>query len=178
MRSGVRMLAIVVLGLLIAGCGFQLRGQAKLPFETLYVAIPEISPLGVELKRNIIAGTHTKLVSAPAEAQAIFELTSELRDKIILSFDTSGQVREYQLRYRLGFRVRDAKGRDYLPQSEIRVTRDVSYSSTQVLAKESEEQLLYRDMQSDMVQQILRRLAAAPAQPVAFEPAPGNAAAR
>jgi len=29
-----------------------------------------------------------------------------------------------------------------------------------VLAKESEEALLYRDMQSDLVQQILRRLAA------------------
>jgi LPS-assembly lipoprotein len=37
----------------------------------------------------------------------------------------------------------------------------VSYDDTQVLAKESEEQLLFRDMQSDMVQQILRRLAAA-----------------
>ena len=82
------MLTIVVLSLLTAACGFQLRGQAKLPFETLYVAIPDISPLGIELKRNIIAGTHTKLVNTPAEAQAVFELTSELRDKIILSFDT------------------------------------------------------------------------------------------
>jgi LPS-assembly lipoprotein len=173
-----RTLAIVVLALLTAACGFQLRGQATLPFETLYVAIPAISPLGIELKRNIVAGTHTRLVNTPAEAQAILELTSEERGKTILSFDTTGQVREYQLRYRLSFRVRDAKGRDYLPQSEIRVTRDVSYSSTQVLAKESEEQLLFRDMQSDMVQQILRRLAAAPAEPIAFEPEPGNATAR
>ena len=173
-----RTLAIVVLALLTAACGFQLRGQATLPFETLYVAIPAISPLGIELKRNIVAGTHTRLVNTPAEAQAILELTSEERGKTILSFDTTGQVREYQLRYRLSFRVRDAKGRDYLPQSEIRVTRDVSYSSTQVLAKESEEQLLFRDMQSDMVQQILRRLAAAPAEPIAFEPEPSNATAR
>jgi LPS-assembly lipoprotein len=173
-----RTLAIVVLALLTAACGFQLRGQATLPFETLYVAIPAISPLGIELKRNIIAGTHTRLVNTPAEAQAILELTSEERGKTILSFDTTGQVRELQLRYRLSFRVRDAHGRDYLPQSEIRVTRDVSYSSTQVLAKESEEQLLFRDMQSDMVQQILRRLAAAPAQPITFEPESSNATAR
>jgi LPS-assembly lipoprotein len=159
-----RVLAIVLLGLLTA-CGFQLRGQAKLPFETLYVAIPAVSPLGTELKRNIIAGTHTKLVNTPGEAQAILELISEERGKTILSFDTSGQVLEYQLHYRLKFRVHDARGRDYLPLSEIRLTRDVSYSSSQVLAKESEEQLLYRDMQSDVVQQILRRLAAAPAEP-------------
>jgi len=173
-----RILAIVVLGLVTAACGFQLRGQAKLPFETLYIDIPDISPLGTELKRNIIAATHTKLVRGRAEAQAILSVTSEERGKTILSFDTSGQVREFQLRYRLSFRVRDARGRDYLPQSEIRLTRDISYSNTQVLAKESEELLLFRDMQSDMVQQILRRLAAAPAEPIAFEPAAKDATAR
>ncbi len=173
-----RILAIVVLGLVTAACGFQLRGQATLPFETLYVALPDISPLGIELKRNIIAGTRTKLVRNPAEAQATLSVTSEERGKTILSFDTSGQVREFQLRYRLSFRVRDARGRDYLPQSEIRLTRDISYSNTQVLAKESEELLLFRDMQGDMVQQILRRLAAAPAEPISFEPAAKDATAR
>ena len=167
-----RILAILVLALMTAACGFQLRGQATLPFETLYVAIPDISPLGIELKRNIIAGTHTKLVRNSAEAQAILSVTVEERAKTILSFSANGQVAELQLRYRLSFRVRDAKGRDYLPQSEIRLTRDISFNSSQVLAKESEELLLYRDMQSDMVQQILRRLASAPAEPVAFEPAP------
>ena len=173
-----RIVAIVLLGLVTAACGFQLRGQAKLPFETLYVAIPQISPLGIELKRNIIAGTHTRLVNTPGEAQAILDLTSEERGKSILSFDTSGRVREFQLRYRVGFRVHDARGRDYLPQSEIRVTRDISFNDAQVLSKESEELLLFRDMQNDMVQQILRRLAAAPAEPIAFEPEAKDAAAR
>ena len=173
-----RNIAILVLLLLTTACGFHLRGQAKLPFETLYVAIPEVSPLGIELKRNIIAGTRTRLVRTPAEAQAILELVAEQRDKTILSFDTAGQVREFQLRYRLRFRVHDARGRDYLPASEIRLTRDVSYNSTQILAKESEEQLLFRDMQSDMVQQILHRLAAAPSEPTAFGEKAGDAAAR
>lgn len=173
-----RILAIVVLALLTAACGFQLRGQAKLPFETLYVAIPETSPMGIDLRRNIVAGTNTRLVNTPAEAKAILELFDEERSKSILSFDSAGQVREYQLRYRLAFRVRDGRGRDYLPRSEIRLTRDISYSSTQVLSKESEEQLLYREMQSDMVQQILRRLAASPAVPIVFEPGAKDAAAR
>ena len=173
-----RILAIVVLGLVTAACGFQLRGQAKLPFETLYVDIPDISPMGTELKRNIIAATHTKLVRGPAEAQAILSVTSEERGKTILSFNTSGQVAEFQLRYRLSFRVHDAKGRDYLPQREIRLTRDISFNNSLVLAKESEELLLYRDMQTDMVQQILRRLAAAPAEPIVSEPAAKDANAR
>jgi len=173
-----RHLVIILLGLLTAACGFQLRGQAKLPFETLYVGIPAVSPLGTELKRNIIAGTHTRLVNDPAQAQAILDLVAEERGKSILSFDTTGRVREFQLRYRVRFRVRDNRGRDYLPPDEIRVTRDISFNDAQVLSKESEEQLLFRDMQNDMVQQILRRLAASPAEPVAFEPAAKDAATR
>jgi LPS-assembly lipoprotein len=173
-----RVLAILALAWLTASCGFQLRGQAKLPFETLYVAVPGTSQLGTELKRNIIAGTNTKLVNDPALAKAVLTVTSEERSKTILSFNTSGTVAEFQLRYRLSFRVSDTKGRDYLPQSEIRLTRDVSFNDAQVLAKESEEVLLYRDMQGDMVQQILRRLAAAPAEPVMFEPAKNDATAR
>lgn len=172
-----RILAILMLGLLTA-CGFQLRGQAKLPFETLYISIPDESPMGIELRRNIAAGTDTKLVRSAGEAQAILDLVSEEQNKSILSFDASGRVREYRLRYVLAFRVHDARGRDYLPRSEIRVTREISYSDTQVLSKESEEQLLYREMQRDMVQQILRRLAAAPAEPVSFESGAKDAAAR
>ncbi len=141
-----------------AGCGFQLRGQASLPFETLY--IPPGSPLAVELKRNVAAGTRTRVVDSEKEAQAALAFTQETREKVILSFNTQGFVREYQLRYRVGFRVSDGKGRAYIPGNEITLTRDVSFNDTQVLAKESEEALLYRDMQSDMVQQILRQLAA------------------
>jgi LPS-assembly lipoprotein len=173
-----RVLAILALAGLTASCGFQLRGQASLPFETLYVAVPAISPLGTELKRNIIAGTRTKLVNDQAQAQAILSVSADDRSKTILSFDTSGRVREFQLRYRVSFRVHDARGRDYLPQSEIRLTRDVSFNNAQVLAKESEEALLYRDMQSDMVQQILRRLSASPAVPIALQPESSDATTR
>lgn len=174
----IRILAIGALGLLLTACGFQLRGQATLPFETIYVDIPLTSPVGTELKRNIVAGTRAKLANDAAQAKAILSVSGEERSKTILSFDTAGRVREYQLRYRLSFRVRDALGRDYLPLSEIRLTRIISYVDAQVLAKEQEELLLFRDMQSDMVQQILRRLSAAPAEPIAFGPDAKDAAAR
>jgi len=172
-----RALVLALLALLGA-CGFQLRGEATLPFDTLYLAMPEYSPMSVELKRHIAAGTNAKLVSEAGKAQAILELVSEEQRKVILSYNAAGQVREYQLRYRIAFRVRDARGRDYIPRSEIQLARDISYSAVQVLSKESEEQLLYRDMERDMVQQMLRRLAAEPAEPIAFEPGAKDAAAR
>jgi LPS-assembly lipoprotein len=160
MWSSDRFTSVALAAALLAGCGFQLRGQAQLPFETLH--IPGGSPLVVELKRNVAAASKTRLVDGVGDAQAVLGFTAELRDKVILSFNTAGRVSEYQLRYRVGFRVTDPKGGlVYVPTSEILLTRDVSYSDAQVLAKETEEALLYRDMQSDMVQQILRRLVAA-----------------
>ncbi|HZV67738.1 MAG TPA: LPS assembly lipoprotein LptE, partial [Telluria sp.] len=62
--------------------------------------------------------------------------------------------------YTLVFHVLDAKGGELLGRTEISLKRSLSFNETEVLAKESEETLLYRDMQTDLVQQILRRLAA------------------
>jgi LPS-assembly lipoprotein len=153
--------AVLALSLLAAGCGFHLRGEANLPFETLYVAITDGSQFGAEIKRSIIAGSKTRIVDKAADAQAVLQVVGEQREKIILSINSAGRVNEYTLRYHFLFKVHDNKGHDYIPQTEIVLTRQMTYSDTQVLAKEIEEQVLYRDMQHDMVQQLLRRLAAA-----------------
>ena len=153
-------LACALLCLLVAGCGFQLRGTADVPFESIYV--PQAAGgIGLELKRSIQAGTRARVVDDPKAAAAILEFTEETRLKEILSLTGQGRVREYLLRYRVGFRVHDGKGKDFVPSNTVTLLRDISFNDADVLAKESEEGLLYRDMQSDMVQQILRRLAAA-----------------
>ena len=154
-----RLLFLLVLSA-VAGCGFHLRGAADLPFSSVYVPAAT-SGIALDLARNIRAGTNVKLVEDAKQADAIVELTSETRGKEILSLTGAGRVREFRLRYRVGFRVHDGKGHEFVPQSTLELTRDVTFNDSQVLAKESEEQLLYRDMQSDMVQQIMRRLASA-----------------
>jgi LPS-assembly lipoprotein len=147
--------------LLLSGCGFHLRGTATLPFNTLYVQAPALSPFALQLKRAVHAGSSTKVIEQPEQAEAILQILNEVPEKEILSLSAGGRVREFQLRYRVGFRVHDGKGSDFVPQTTIQLTRDMTYDDTQVLAKEQEELLLIRDMQSDMVQQIIRRLAAA-----------------
>jgi LPS-assembly lipoprotein len=69
-------------------------------------------------------------------------------------------VREYLLTYTFNFRVMDSKGAELLPATEITLKRSMEFNEQEVLAKEAEANLLYRDMQSDLVQQILRRLTA------------------
>jgi LPS-assembly lipoprotein len=152
--------ALVAFALLLAGCGFQLRGVADVPFESLYLP-NATSGIALDLKRNIQAGTRVKVVDDAKGAEAVMHFTEETRQKEILSLTGTGRVREFQLRYRVGFRVSDNKGGDYVAQNTIILTRDVTFNDTEILAKEQEEQILFRDMQTDMVQQILRRLAAA-----------------
>lgn len=152
--------------LVLAGCGFQLRGTASLPFDTLYMPGATSGGIALDLKRNIQSGTRTTVVDDPKKAEAQLDFLQELREKVILSLAATGRVREYKLRYIVSFRVHDGKGGEFLPVNTVQLTRDITFNDSEVLAKEAEEQLLYRDMQFDMVQQVMRRLAAAqPAKP-------------
>ena len=147
----------------LGGCGFALRKAPNFAFSTLYSSLPESSPLGVELRRSLQATGKVKVISDPRlinEAQVILEPLLDQREKVVLSLNATGQVREFQLRLRFRFRLRTPAGKELIPASEISLQRDISFNESAVLAKEAEEALLYRDMQSDVVQQIMRRLAA------------------
>lgn len=144
----------------VTSCGFKLRGAQQLPFETIYLGFGPNSSLGAELARNIRAGTSTKIVDDRAQAQAVLDVLGEARERDVLSVSAQGRAREFQLRLRLQFRLHDGKGHEFIAPTQITVQRDISFNEAQVLAKESEEALLYRDMQTDVVQQLLRRLAA------------------
>jgi len=146
---------------LLAACGFQLRGQATLPFHTLYVQAAPTSPFALQLKRAVQAGSSTQLADRADRAEAVLQILGEYQEKEILSLGAGGRVREFQLRYRVQFRLTDEKNREHIPMTELLLRRDFSFNDEQVLSKESEELLLYRDMRTDAVYQLVRRLQAA-----------------
>jgi LPS-assembly lipoprotein len=146
---------------LLSACGFRLRGAQTLPFDTVFLGFPVNSTLGAELARNIRAGSNARVVEERKDAQAVFEVLGEFREREVLAVNAQGRTREYQLRLRLAFRVHDGKGGEFLPATTVGVQRDIAFNEAQVLAREAEETQLFRDMQRDVVQQVLRRLAAA-----------------
>lgn len=155
MRVPVLLLMVV---LLLAACGFHLRGQTALPFQTLYIqSTSDYTPFAGELKR-VVQGAGVQLADSPDSAQLILNIVSEITGKQILSLSGAGRVREYQLRFSVSFRAYDRMQKEWLPAEEIMLLRNLSYDDAQVLAKEQEEVLLYQNMRSDAVQQILRRL--------------------
>jgi LPS-assembly lipoprotein len=154
-----KILLVLFCGLL-AACGFQLRGTANLPFKTIYISFPAGHPIGTDLKRLIKAGTSTRIVEKPKDAEAILEIISVANDKQIMSVSGGGRVREFELRYRVSFRLVDAKGAELIPTDEIALRRIIPFTDAQVVAKEGEEAMLVREMQSDSAAQIVRRLEA------------------
>ena len=154
-----RALLALLLASLLAGCGFKLRGQQEFPFET--IAVPGVSTLNLDLRRNIAAANEKTIVTQQVTgADAVLTVLAEQQEKVILSLNTQGRVREFQLRYRVSYRVSSPKGLDFVPPTSVVLTRDITFND-QVLAKETEEGQLYSEMRSDMVQQIIRRLARA-----------------
>jgi LPS-assembly lipoprotein len=149
----------------VAGCGFQLRQSPNYAFSTLFVNLPENDAMGASLRRNIASSGQVTVITDVRDvekAQVIYEPTLNVREKVILGRTSTGAIREYQLRLRYRFRLRTQGGKELISDTdaEIFLTRDINFNETGALSKESEEALLYRDMENDLIQQILRRLAA------------------
>lgn len=162
----------------LVGCGFALRQTQNFPFKTLYGNFSENSPLGVEMRRNLLGSGQIDLVTDPKkmpDVDAILDILSELRQQVVVGMNASGQVREMQLRLRVSFRLRTPQGEEWIEPVELYQQRDLSFTETAALSKEIEMNMMYRDMQTDIVQQIMRRLSIVKPRKAAPMPAPAPA---
>ncbi|MDR0529850.1 MAG: LPS assembly lipoprotein LptE [Zoogloeaceae bacterium] len=158
--TGKIFLLAAFLGALLSACGFHLRGAFAIPYERLCILSPGAnSELGMNLRRQIRAHRPDTLVESPKEADAVFRQVSDQRERIITVLNADGRAREYQIRLTYTFRVEDSNGNALTPAARITLTRDLTYDDNQVLSKADEENFLWQDMERDLVQQILRRLA-------------------
>jgi LPS-assembly lipoprotein len=154
--------ALAAASVLLGGCGFQLRQAPNFAFDSIYVGASANSSLANELKRSIASTGAVSVVDAARldSAQVVLDVLVDQREKVVVGLNASGQVREFQLRTRLKFKLRTPQGKELIPETELLQQRDISFNESAALAKEAEEGLLYRDMQTDIVQQLMRRLAA------------------
>jgi LPS-assembly lipoprotein len=141
-----------------SGCGFALRIPPRLSFRSLALTgFEPRSPLAEDLRRQI--GAQVQLLDDPNKAEVVLNALADQRQKSVVASTAAAQVRELQLRLRFEFRVVTPGGRELIPPVQLLLSRDMSYSETFALAKEQEEGELFRDMQADVVSQVMRRLA-------------------
>ncbi|WP_306605743.1 LPS assembly lipoprotein LptE [Azonexus sp.] len=155
-----RLLPALILAAALAGCGFHLRGSGSstLPYKTMYIALPETAEVRVWLERYIKGSGETQIVGDGKLAEAVFQQLEDSRQKTILSVNAQGRVREYRLQLNYRFRLVNGKGEEIVAPTEVALSRDISFDDSNVLAKDLEEGLLWRDMNNDLVNQLMRRL--------------------
>ncbi len=159
-----RLLLVLAVTLGVGGCGFALKQPVETPFKSIYGNFSDQTPFGQALRKTILAPGNVDLITDPKrmdQAQVVLEVLHEQKDKIILGRTAAGTVNAYQLRLMIAFKLRTQDGAELIPETEIALFRDISFNETIVLSKEAEEQLLYRNMQTDIAEQMMRRVAVA-----------------
>ncbi|MFN0182859.1 MAG: LPS assembly lipoprotein LptE [Aquabacterium sp.] len=146
------------LGAAVSGCGFQLRQTPQVSLQRLALTgFAPRSPMAQLLEKLLLPGT--QVVASPAQAQAVLHALADRRERSVVASTAAGQVRELQLRVRLEFRLALPGGRELIGPTELRASRDMSYSESFALAKEQEEAQLFTAMQTDIALQVIGRLA-------------------
>jgi len=153
-------LALALAALLLSSCGFHLRGEPEVGVRKLFISAAIPSNVQADIRRTLASGP-TRLVQTAPEAEAQLRILNEGREKTVYTVTGAGRVYEYQLRLLVRYEL-TIPGREepVIPPTDIETRRLVTYSPTAPTAKEAEEQLLYKDMQLELAQSILRNVAA------------------
>jgi len=151
-----RWILMLVLALALGACGFQMRGIENLKFHNLYIQGSKLS-ISKELRKSLAVNGVT-VISDAEKAELMLELMSESQEKRILSLSGKGLVREFDLYYRVNFRMKDPSEKIWGEMQTIEQRRDLTYDDNDLLAKQFEESRLYDDMRAEATKELLRRL--------------------
>ena len=162
-RSASRRLALaaalaVAAAATLAGCGFHRRVPQVLNYQRIALSgFADRSTMAEEIRRALPADAH--IVSNVLESQVVIEAIEDTRKSTVEASTAFGQVREIELHVKLRYRVLRPDGTELLPLAHLERFRDMTYDEKDALAKDTELNSLYRDLQSDMAIQLVRVLA-------------------
>lgn len=142
----------------LTACGFQLRGEPTTGLKTVFVPGGGVAQ---EIRRTL-SGSPTMVVPTAAGAEALLQVIAETRDKQVHTITGSGRVYEFELRLVVRYDMK-MPGREeaVIPATELVARRIITYSEAAPTAKETEEFLLFKDMQIEIADRILRQVAVA-----------------
>jgi LPS-assembly lipoprotein len=156
-------LSALVFPLLLSACGFALRGEARLSPEltrATFEVVDAYSPLARDVEAALVRAGFQKVAAGTEGAARIRIPVDEARTEVLTVGETA-RVTEYVVRYRVEVEASAADGRVLLARTPIVLEREFSFDETQALGAQAEQDLIRRELQREMVQQVLRRLEAA-----------------
>ena len=152
--------------LLLAGCGFQLRGQAQLPPELRVTYVRSQRPVGVPpgvLNRklqSLLASNGVTITRDPSQATAIITILNEASGRRTMAADRLDVKREYFVVYSATYEVKLANGKVLVAPEGVSANRALLFDENRVLGFESAQDSMVDSMADDLAWQIVRRLQA------------------
>ncbi|MGQ0442248.1 MAG: LPS-assembly lipoprotein LptE [Methylophilaceae bacterium] len=152
-----RTLLLLLLSSLVA-CGFHLRGPSDIPFKSIHI---QGNTLVISKNLNkSLATNDIKILASAENAELLLEMVGEESEKRILSLSGRGTVNEFELYYRVHYRAKLLGTETWSQVQTVEARRDFTYSDADLLAKQTEEKRLNENMQSDVLNGLMRRLSA------------------
>jgi len=162
LRNSLRMFWVVLLASTLTACGFHLRGASSVVFDTLYVEGLQQGPTWTSLKQRL-ASQGVQVLDASTienlpEGAVMIRVLADQHERVVTATTVGAQVRELTLKVRFDWQRFDDKRRTVGMPSIMVVDQAMSYSESQDLAKQSEEERVFRDLQSQLVSRVMRQL--------------------
>ena len=159
MRILKHIVAPTLLMMLLTGCGFQLRGNIEIPQEWLALHLVTSSPNGELAKgvRSSFSNNGVQWLEA-SDANYVLQLGDEKFERRNLSIGANARAAEFELTLSTTLQVRDAKGKEVVPQSDVVVHKIMTHDPSNVTGKVEESNLLRREMRQELVQQLMRNI--------------------
>ena len=157
-NAAVRNLFCLCLLATLMSCGFHLRGAADMSFNSIFIQGSTLT-ISKNLNKTLL-NNGVAVLSSAENAEVLIEMVGEESEKRILSLSGRGVVNEFELFYRIHYRVKSATEELWSPVQTLEARRDFSYSDANLLAKQGEEKRLNENMQADVLSSLMRRLSA------------------
>ena len=144
------MLAIISL----IACGFQLRGVIEANFDSISInggSVGFVKQLKKRLRQSSIA-----VLTSGGEVK--LEIVDDLLNKRILSLNSDGRISEYELNYKVSYRVKGQNDSEWGQLIKNEVRRQYTYDDENVVAKALEEEKLINGMQDELIRTITAQI--------------------
>ena len=150
-------LSILAMGAFSA-CGWRLRGKIDLPYKNILIS----GNLTQELRDDLdmmFRVNDIQIVQKVQNSELVLEIISEQNARQVLSYNGAGQITAYRIISRVVFRAFDPNGIELIPESDIYLTRDIDFNQSNVQAFDQQVADFVKTMRTDIVSQLMRRLA-------------------
>jgi LPS-assembly lipoprotein len=150
-----KLIALLML-LIISSCGFHMRGMTEISFKTISLEGKELS-FTKNLKK-VLNSNKIAIVSSTENPELRVELLSEESEKRILSLSGQGLVREFEIFYRVRYRVKTIDSEIWSQENIIETRKDFTYSDSNLIGKEEEERQLNEAMRNEAITNLFNQI--------------------